>query len=705
MAGPRDAARKVRGERMGLSVAEAVRDLWEPGRAPTDPLGLLVYRSNLLGADRSVANYGGGNTSAKLLWLDHTGRERDVLWVKASGSDLATISEGGFVGLKLDEVLPLLRRGEMTDEEMVAYLAACQLRPSMPRASIETLLHAFLPYAHVDHTHPDATNMICCSEDGEHLARECYGDDMVWIPYIRPGFALSKLVAEAVSANPSAKLALLAKHGLVTWGDTAEECYRNTLDAIRRAARFVSERSVGLAPFGGPAVACLGAREREDILASVLPALRGSVAGETPKILRVDGSERVMEFVCGRHSGELSRVGAACPDHLVHTKARPLWVPFDPDREAAADLEARLLRGVEDYRNEYEAYFQAHRSGAESMSDPYPRVVLIPGVGMVTIGKDAKAAGLSADLFHRAIEVMRGASDLGGFVSLSDAESYAVEYWPLELYKLTLAPPPKELAGMVAVVTGGAGGIGSAVARSLARHGANIVVADMDGEGAGQVASDLPISGRAAAVDVTDEAQIARLYRCAVLEYGGVDVVVSNAGLASSAPLEETSVESWDKNHAVLARGYFLVSREAFRVLKRQGTGGAIVFVASKNSLVAGKNAAAYSSAKAAELHLARCLAEEGGAYGIRVNTVNPDAVLQGSKIWGTSWREERARAYGIPPEELEEYYRKRTTLGVNVLPEDVAEAVLYFASPDRSGKSTGNILNVDGGVPAAYPR
>ncbi|MDQ4128143.1 MAG: bifunctional aldolase/short-chain dehydrogenase [Actinomycetota bacterium] len=673
-------------------------------------LETLAYRSNLFGRDRAVANFGGGNTSTKSRERDHAGREVDVLWVKGSGTDLATISAEQFTGFKLDEVLPLMQRDGMSDEEMVSYLAACQLRPDMPRGSIETLLHAFVPYPHVDHTHPDAVNMICCSQGGEDLAAECFGEEMVWIPYIRPGFTLSRQVGEAVRDNPNAKFVLLAKHGLVTWGDTHEESYTRTIEAINRAAEFVASRAGE--PFGGRAVEPLAPERREALLAEVLPALRGALSsgdGVAHKILRVDHtSEGVLEFVCGRDSKELSQVGAACPDHLVRTKVKPLWVDFDPHSEGAEELKARLREGVEAYRSEYEAYYARNRErnpqGDAPMFDPNPRVVLIPGVGLVGAAHNAKEANLSRDFAYRAINVMRGAHALGGYVSLSEEESYAVEYWPMELYKLAQAPPPRELAGRVAFITGGAGGIGSAVARSLATEGACVVACDLDEEGAREVAEDLP-HAIAARADVTDEGEVARAYRRAVLEYGGVDVVVSNAGLASSAPIEETSVEMWDKNHAVLAKGYFLVAREAFGIMKEQGAGGSLIFVASKNAMAAGKNASAYSSAKAAELHLARCLAEEGGPESIRVNTVNPDAVLSGSKIWGSSWREERAAAYGIEPDELEEHYRQRNVLKVNVLPENIAEAVLHFASEARSSRSTGNVLNVDGGVKDAYPR
>jgi rhamnulose-1-phosphate aldolase/alcohol dehydrogenase len=698
---------------METRIPGATENLWDPSKAQgLSELETLAYRSNLLGADRAVANFGGGNTSTKARVRDHAGREIDVLWVKGSGSDLAAIRADQFTGLKLEEVLPLEEREAMSDEEMVAYLASCQLRPDMPRGSIETLLHAFVPYAHVDHTHPDAINMICCSEGGEDLAAECFGEEAVWIPYIRPGFTLSKQVGEAVRSNPNARFVLLAKHGLVTWGEAHEESYSRTIEAINRAAEFVASRAGE--PFGGRTVEPLPSERREVLLAEVLPTLRGALSSgsdeATHKILRPDyTTEDVLEFVCGRDSKELSQVGAACPDHLVRTKVKPLWVDFDPQEEGANELKAKLREGVEAYRKEYEEYYARNRErnpeGDAPMFDPNPRVVLIPGIGLVGAAHNHKEATLSRDFAYRAINVMRGAHALGGYVSLTEEESYAVEYWPLELYKLAQAPPPRELAGRVAFVTGGAGGIGSAVARYLATEGACVVACDLDEEGAKEVADGLPQPGIAARADVTDEGEVVSAYRQAIQEFGGVDVVVSNAGLASSAPIEETSVEMWDKNHAVLAKGYFLVAREAFKILKEQGVGGSLIFVASKNAMAAGKNASAYSSAKAAELHLARCLAEEGGRERIRVNTVNPDAVLSGSKIWGSSWREERAAAYGIKPEELEEHYRKRNVLKVNVLPENIAEAVLHFASEARSSRSTGNVLNVDGGVKDAYPR
>jgi rhamnulose-1-phosphate aldolase/alcohol dehydrogenase len=667
-------------------------------------LDLLVTRSNLLASDRAIVNFGGGNTSVKVVERDHMGREVDVLWVKGSGSDLAAIHRSSFTGLRLQEILPLSGREAMSDEEMVGYLARCQLDPSMPRPSIETLLHAFVPHAHVDHTHPDAIGSIVGAIDGQQLAEECFGSDAVWIPYLRPGFALSKLVADAVAARPDAKLVLLAKHGLVAWGASAEESYTATLDAINRAAAFVEERSKEREPFGGTRQTPLADDPRRELLAAVLPALRGAVALEGPRVLQVSASPSVLEFVCAAEAGVLSQVGAACPDHLVHTKRRPVWVPFDPEREDATTLRQRLVAEVAAFQARERAYFETNRGEGDVLLDPSPRVVLIEGVGLVSIGRTLKAAQLAHDLYLRAIEVMRGASAVGGFVSLTDEESFAVEYWPLELYKLSLAPPPREMGGMVALITGAAGGIGSAIARAIVAEDGCVVVADILADRAAEVAAGLGEVAHAVETDVRSEESVTAAFREAVLAFGGVDIVVSNAGIASSAPIEDTTLEEWERNHAILTRGYFLVTREAARLLRDQGTGGSIVFIGSKNALAAGKGASAYSSAKAAELHLARCLAEELGDDGIRVNTVNPDAVLEGSQIWNSSWREERARNYGIGADELEKFYRDRTTLGQNVVPADVAEAVLFLVSA-RAAKSTGNILNVDGGIAIAYPR
>lgn len=689
-------------------IVAPVSDHWSEADAAraTTTLEEVLLASHLLGANRALANFGGGNTSAKGTTTDHVGREASAMWVKGSGSDLATMSAADFTALRLDEVLPLLEREEMSDEDMVAHLARCQLDPAAPRSSIETLLHAFIPAAHVHHTHPDAINALACATDGRELIAECFGDSAAWIEYIRPGFTLAKQVGEAVRANPHLRLVVLAKHGLVVWGDTAREAYEQTIAVCTQAAELVNRRSGSAQRFGGPVRDNrLDADTRAATIEQVLPALRGAVSSARAKILLTDVSAAVCELVDSRQGAEVATVGAACPDHLVHTKRVPMWVTYDPATDDLDALRLRLADAAAEYRHEYEAYFERNATEGDEMSDPDPRVVLIENLGMVTVGQTPKAARISRDLYHRAIEVMAGARAVSEFVSLTEAESFAVEYWPLELYKLSLAPPAGELEGKVALVTGAAGGIGQAVLRVLSRAGASVVAFDLDGKGAAEAVSDLGDRGASVGGDVTSEESVAEAFASAVRAFGGVDIVVSNAGIASSAAIAETTLSEWERNQSVLGTGYFLVAREAFRVMQAQGNGGSMVFVASKNSLVAGPNASAYSSAKAAELHLARCLAEEGGPSRIRVNTVNPDAVLQGSRIWDSSWRTERADAYGIAPEQLEEHYRRRTSLGVNVLPEDVADAVLHFASDARSAKSTGNILNVDGGVAAAFPR
>ncbi|WP_216326315.1 bifunctional aldolase/short-chain dehydrogenase [Deinococcus aestuarii] len=685
-----------------------IQNRWNDAEAPQgDGLASLTYRSNLLGADRTLVNIYGGNTSTKSVEKDHLGRDVTVLWVKGSGSDIASITEKGFAGLKLDEVLPLFDRPSMTDEEMTAYLDRTTFEPGRPRQSIETLLHAFVPAKHVDHTHPDAIIAIACTPNGQELMREIYGDRAAWVDYIRPGFTLSQQIGAAVRENPNLEAVVMGKHGLVTWGDTSKESYETTLRIIGEAQAYLDAHRQDPA-FGGARVQSVSDEEAQTLLAAVLPILRGSMKGERPVILNVDRSSEVLEFVNSNAAAELSQVGAACPDHLVHTKRVPLFLDWTPEQGQDALIQA-AKEGVERFKAEYAAYFEENKTEGDVMFTPSPRVVLIPGLGMVNSGPDAQGADVSRQLYLRAIQVMKSASALGGFVSLTAAESYAVEYWPLELYKLSLKPAPKVFEGHVALVTGAASGIGRAIARRLAQDGAHIVIADLNADGGAEVAGEL-IKARgyhratSVGMNVTDEAQVQGAYTHAVLNYGGVDMVVNNAGIASSAPIEETSLDMWNKNQSILSTGYFLVAREAFKVMKSQGTGGNLVFIGSKNSVAAGKNAAAYSAAKAAELHLARCLAEEGGAAGIRVNSVLPDGVLAGSAIWDGKWRAERAATYGIEPDKLEEFYRNRTTLKVNVFPEDIAEAVAYLGSP-AAGKTTGGVLTVDGGVPIAYVR
>jgi rhamnulose-1-phosphate aldolase/alcohol dehydrogenase len=688
-------------------------DRWDGSAAQGGVLELLVYRSHLLGADRALANQGGGNTSSKGSLVDHAGREQRVLWVKGSGTDLATITERGFPALRLDEILPLRERDSMDDATMVEYLLRCGLTPDQPRPSIETLLHAFIPAAHVDHTHPDAIIALTSSTGGRKLADETFGDEMVWLDYQRPGFDMSKRIADLLEANPSARAVLLEKHGLVTWGDTPEQSYRGTIEFVTRAVRALDGAADGRFGLGGTKIAELGDGDADTLLARTLPVLRGALLADADGVvLEVDRSPEAVAFASSVRAPEVSQIGAPCPDHLINTKHKPLAVRFDPETDDADALAAAFRSGVDGYATWYRDYY-ARNLDDETQQFPIdpagPRVVLVPGVGIVTSGSDAGKARTARDLYHRAIAVQDASDAVGGFRSLSESEAFAIEYWPLERYKLAQAPPRGELAGRIAVVTGGASGIGRATARELAERGAHVVVADLNAEGAQEVADELVSAygarrSIAVGTDVTDEAAVKQMVRRTVLEYGGVDILVASAGLASSAPVTETSLAVWELNYAVLVRGYFLAAREMFRTLFEQGRGGSVVFVGSKNALVAGANAAAYSSAKAASLHLARCLAEEGGPQGIRVNTVNPDAVIQGSAIWSSDWKAERASTYGVNEDDLQSFYRERTKLGVDVYPEDVAEAIAFFAGP-RSGKSTGNVLNVDGGVTAAYPR
>ncbi|WP_435002387.1 bifunctional aldolase/short-chain dehydrogenase [Bacillus atrophaeus] len=688
-----------------------VKHLWEEQKADRLPQGAeeLVYRSNLIGSDRAVCNWGGGNTSMKTYEKDFRGRDIEVMWVKGSGSDLATMKAHNFTGLKLEDIRPLIEREEMTDEEMVEYLAHCMIDSKHPRPSIETLLHAFLPYQHIDHTHPDAIISICCADNGKQIAEDIYGNRFVWVPYVRPGFTLSKMIAEGVANNPHAELVLMEKHGLVTWGNTSAESYVKTISIINEAERYINERIEEKNAFGGERYESLQAEERRQILAKIMPVIRGAVSSEKKMILSYDDADDVLQFVNSVKAPELSQTGAACPDHLVHTKRVPLYVDWNPQEQDIDALLKNVKAGITRFKSEYKAYVERNKQEGDQCFESAPRVILIPGIGMINTGKSLEMSKVSGALYHRAIAVMKGSSALGRFVSLSENESYNIEYWPLELYKLTLAPAEAEFSRKVAFVTGGAGGIGSAACRRFVSEGAHVVVADLNVEGAQRIAGEINKTygeGRAMALkmDVTKEEEVQQAFKQTALTYGGVDIIVNNAGLATSSPLEETTLKEWNLNINVLGTGYFLVAREAFKQMKQQNAGGNMVFVGSKNSVYAGKNAAAYSSVKALETHLARCIAAEGGEHGIRVNSVLPDAVLQGSAIWGSSWREERAAAYGIEPDQLEEHYRKRTTLLVNIYPKDIAESIAFLAS-SKAEKTTGCMITVDGGVPAAFTR
>jgi rhamnulose-1-phosphate aldolase/alcohol dehydrogenase len=686
---------------------------WDDAHARTlsEP-ELLLYRSNLLGSDPRITNFGGGNTSAKILMTDPlTGESVKVLWVKGSGGDLGSMGLDGFATLYLDKLEALKRRyrGHEHEDEMVGYLPHCTFNLNSRAASIDTPLHAYIPYAHVDHMHPDSAIAIAATARSRELTKEIFGDTIGWLPWLRPGYELGLRLGELTRQNPRLRGVVLEAHGLFTWGETAQECYDNTLDIIRRATRWLASRS-GAPAFGGAAVAVLPEAERRAVIAALAPVLRGKIGAVERKIGHYNDQHEVLEFVCSRRLRELAQLGTSCPDHFLRTKIRPLVLDFDPAAPNLDKLITGLDTALEAYRKDYTAYYErCKRPNSPKMRDPNAVVYLIPGVGMLTFAKDKATARIAGEFYVNAINVMRGASSVDRYVGLPEQEAFDIEYWLLEEAKLQRLPKPKALAGRVAYITGGAGGIGQAVAQNLAREGACVVVADIDVKAAAEAAQQLKKqfgadAALATPLDVTSESSVETSIAASLIGFGGIDIVVSNAGIASSAPVEDTSLALWDKNISVLTTGYFLVSRAAFRTLIRQKLGGSVVFIGSKNALAASPNASAYCTAKAAELHLARCLALEGASHGIRVNSVNPDAVLRGSKIWSGQWRAERAQSYNLKDEELEDFYIKRSMLKLGVYPEDIAEAVSFFAA-DRSAKSTGNIINVDAGNAAAFPR
>ena len=671
-------------------------------------LDLLVYASRLIGAESSLVVWGGGNTSIKQTERDHRGRECRVLRVKGSGSDLKSIQKKDFPGVRMDDIEALLPREDMGDAEMVDYLRFALQDPGGARPSIETLLHGFLPAPAVIHTHADAIVSLTNNDRAGDVLKEVYGDEVVALPYRRPGFRISKDVADTLTARPRLRAMLLQKHGTICWGDTVKDAYLATLELISRAEEAIAHRAKGRTRFGGVAIAPPPPDERRRVALAVAPFLRGLVGRERRQVLYFDDAPDVLELAASRDAAALCAVGPATPDHTIYTKRLPCYVPVERPGDAEA-VKAATQAAVERFVADYTAYFEAHNREGATLVDPYPRVIVMGGLGMFTIGKDRRTAGIVNDIYHHTVSVLGAATAFGRYVSLSARDAFDVEYWPLELYKLQQAPPEKELARRVALVTGGAGGIGRAVALCLAAEGAHVVVADVDGAGARKVAEEvLAVQGAGRAVgvglDVTREASVRAALEETVLAYGGLDIVVSNAGIAHSAPVAEMELADWERSFAVNSTGHFLVARESMRVLRAQGTGGAFVFVATKNVMSPGKDFSAYSAAKAAEAQLAKVLALEGGPHGIRSNIVNPDAVFRDSKLWSDDVRRERARAQGISVDDLEDFYRKRNILARPILPEDVAEAVLFLAS-DRSAKTTGCSLSVDGGVKDAFPR
>jgi rhamnulose-1-phosphate aldolase/alcohol dehydrogenase len=669
---------------------------------------LLVYASRLIGAETSLVVWGGGNTSAKTLERDHRGREIPVLRVKGSGSDLKSIQRKDFPGVRMDDIRALLERQDMGDEEMVAYLAHALQEPGGVRPSIETLLHGFVEAPVVIHTHADAIVSLTNNDRAADVLAGVYGKDVIALAYRRPGFRISREVATTIVEHPEARALLLERHGTICWGATVREAYEATLELITRAEEAIAERARGRRRFGGPRVPVLDAGARRARALDLAPRLRGRLSRPRRVILGFDDTAPVTEFVSSADAPALSQVGPATPDHTIYTKRLPCFVALEDAGDPAATW-AAIERSVEAFVRDYTAYVDAHRSADLGGIDALPRVVLVPGLGMFTAGRDARTAGIVDDIYHHTLDVIGNASAFGPYVSLSARDAFDVEYWPLELYKLTLAPPEKELARRIALVTGGGSGIGRAVAHRLAAEGAHVAVTDIDAGSAARVADEITATAGAGrtlglAMDVTQEASVRAAFEATVLRWGGLDVLVSNAGIAHSAPVERMALADWERSFAVNATGHFLVAREAMRVLIRQGLGGSLVFVATKNVMSPGKDFAAYSAAKAAEAQLAKVLALEGAPHGIRSNIINPDAVFQDSKLWSEEIRRERAAAQGIGVDEIEDFYRKRNLLGARILPDDVAQAALFFAS-DRSAKTTGCTLTVDGGVKDAFPR
>ncbi|WP_416753605.1 bifunctional aldolase/short-chain dehydrogenase [Streptomyces sp. FW42] len=670
----------------------------------------LLVRARRLGSDPRNTNYAGGNASAKGREVDPvTEGDVELMWVKGSGGDLGTLTEGELAVLRLDRLRALadVYPGVEREDEMAGAFDYCLHGKGGAAPSIDTAMHGLVDAAHVDHLHPDSGIALACAADGEKLTAECFGDTVVWVPWRRPGFQLGLDIAAVKAAHPQAVGCVLRGHGITAWGDTSEECERNSLHIIRTAERFLAERGRP-EPFG-PVVEgyeALPEGERRARAAALAPYVRALASQDRPQVGHFDDSEAVLDFLARAGHPRLAALGTSCPDHFLRTKVRPLVLDLPPSAPLD-EVVTRLEELHADYRREYAAYYERHAEpDSPAMRGADPAIVLVPGVGVFSFGKDKQTARVAGEFYLNAINVMRGAEAVSTYAPIEESEKFRIEYWALEEAKLRRMPPPKPLATRVALVTGAGSGIGKAIARRLAAEGACVVVADLNGENAARVAEELggPDKAVAVTVDVTDEEQIAAAFREAVLAFGGVDLVVNNAGISLSKPLLETSAKDWDLQHSVMARGSFLVSREAARVMTAQRLGGDIVYIASKNAVFAGPDNIAYSAAKADQAHQVRLLAAELGEHGIRVNGVNPDGVVRGSGIFAGGWGAQRAAVYGVPEEKLGEFYAQRTLLKREVLPEHVANAVFALTGGDLT-HTTGLHVPVDAGVAAAFLR
>ncbi|MFG1943297.1 bifunctional aldolase/short-chain dehydrogenase [Nonomuraea sp. NPDC048826] len=677
------------------------------------PVDDLLNRSHALGADPRNTNYAGGNASAKGPGHDPvTGRDVDLLWVKGSGGDLGTLTAAGLAVLRLDRVRALVDvyPGVEREDEMVAAFDHCLHGKGGAAPSIDTAMHALVDAAHVDHLHPDSGIAIATAADGPELTGRIFGDRVVWVPWRRPGFQLGLDIAAVKAANPQAVGCVLGGHGITAWGDTSEECERNSLDIIRTAEAYIAEHGRP-DPFGPVVHEPLPEEARLRRAAELFPVVRGLAGTDARQVGHYTATPEVLDFLSRAEHPRLAALGTSCPDHFLRTKVAPLVLDLPPDaplEEAVARLRELHAR----YREDYAAYYRRHATpGSPPMRGADPAVVLVPGVGMFSFGKDKQTARVAGEFYVNAINVMRGAEALSSYRPIDEAEKFRIEYWELEEAKLRRLPKPRPLAGRVALVTGGGSGIGAATARRLAAEGACVVVADRDLAAAEKVAAELGASAHrqqdvaiAAGVDVTSEEQVQEAVRQAVLAFGGVDLVVNNAGLSLSRSLLETTLDDWDLQHDVMARGSFLVSRETARVMIAQNLGGDVVYISSKNSVFAGPNNVAYGAAKADQAHQVRLLAAELGGHGIRVNGVNPDGVVRGSGIFASGWGANRAAVYGVEEEKLGEFYAQRTLLKKEVLPEHVAAAVFALTGGDLA-HTTGLHVPVDAGVAAAFLR
>ncbi len=692
--------------------------LWDDKKAALfngDEVALLIYRSNLLGADLRLTNYGGGNTSCKTIETDPlTGKETEVMWVKGSGGDLGTLQKGGLAALYVDRLRALknVYRGIEHEDEMVELFNHCIYDLNSKAPSIDTALHAFLPFKHIDHLHPDAAIAIAAAKDGKKITEELFDGTIGWVEWQRPGFDLGLKLQQCLDENPGIRGIMLGSHGLFTWGDTSYESYINTLEIIETCAQYLEDNYGKGEIFAGAKMQSLPKEERLKKAALLAPVLRGFCSSETKMISHFTDDPRVLEFINSNDLEKLAPMGTSCPDHFLRTKISPLVLELalDEDLNDAAKIKEKLTPAFEGYRKMYADYYNnCKHPDSPAMRDANPVVILFPGIGMFTFAKNKQTARVAAEFYINAINVMKGAEAISEYTSLPRQEAFNIEYWLLEEAKLQRMPKSKSLSGRVALVTGSAGGIGKAIAKKFAEEGACVIINDINEERlSGATTEFQKLFGKdnvaSVKLDVTNQQTIEEAVKAAALAFGGVDIVVNNAGISISKPIEEHTMEDWNKLYDILVKGQFLVSQSCINVMRKQGFGGDIINIVSKNSIVAGPNNVAYGSAKAAQAHLSRLMAAELGGDKIRVNMVNPDAVISDSNIWAGGWAEGRAKAYGIKVEELPAFYAKRTLLNETILPEDIANACFAFVG-GLLNKSTGNILNVDGGVAAAFVR